>query len=293
MTRLWQTLLGTLIISGLACGDSGLSGIRRDGGGGLDGSQTGLDGPMVEPDLPVVSPDLAAPALDQSPAAIDQAPAADLGTVKLDAAADADVLPADVTPDVPVQPDLARPDLFVKRDLVPPDLPTRDLRPNDAGAPDRPEAPRTSDSGSIDAPFACTGPLEDRYDGDCPATFDGHPETFRCPNHADIIAAAVIDGRQVIYWNRFPGMMECVYASANAGAALVGQVEIADSLVYCDRTSYWKLFGSLPEACRSAGRCSEDDLSILCRGSSCTCPLDGGGAEPSSDGAADAADSGD
>ena len=170
--------------------------------------------------------------------------------------------------------------------------------PIDAGAPDRSEAPRTSDSGSIDAPSACTGPLEDRYYGDCPATFDGHLETFGCPHHASTLAAAVIDGRLVIYWANFPVMMECVYASANAGAALVGQVEIADSLVYCDRTSYWKLFGSLPDACSagpscSAGPCPLEDLSILCDGSSCTCPPDGGGAAASSAGAADAADSGD
>jgi hypothetical protein len=293
MKRLRQTLLGTLVISGLACGDSGPRGTRHDGGGGLDGNPTGLDGPIVEPDLPMVSPDLPASALDRSPAAIDQAPAADLGTVKLDAAADADALPADVMPDVPAQPDLAGPDLFGKRDLRPPDLlPTRDLRRNDAGAPDRSDAPRTSDSGSIDAPVACTGPLEERYYGGCPATFDGHPETFPCPNHVNTLAAAVIDGRQVIYWESFPGMGECVYASANAGAALIGQVEIADSLVYCDRTSYRKLFGSLPNAC-SEGWCPLEYLSILCRGSSCTCPLDGGGAEPSSDGAVGAADSGD
>ena len=140
MTRLWQTLLGTLIISCLACGDSGSGGTGHDGGVGLDGGEMVLDGPISPADLPLPPPDQAVPGIDQAPAGIDQAPAVDLGTMKLDAGADADVRAADTlaVTDVPVQPDLlATPDLLVKQDVtsgpdlrVPPDLPqTQDLRP--------------------------------------------------------------------------------------------------------------------------------------------------------------------
>jgi hypothetical protein len=133
----------------------------------------------------------------------------------------------------------------------------------EAAAPDRPE--------QGDAPAACTGPLKDRW-GICPATFDGHPETFGCRFRASgVVRAAVIDGRQVIEWSNFPTTAQCVYASVNNGAALVGEINIADSLLFCDRTSYSQAFGSvpgcLPWSC---------DLADLCTPSSCTCPPDAG-----------------
>jgi hypothetical protein len=122
-----------------------------------------------------------------------------------------------------------------------------------------------------DAPAACTGPLEDRW-GLCPATFDGHPETFGCESGAPgVVRAAVIDGRQVIEWSSFPTLVRCVYASVNNGAALVGEIDFADSLLFCDRTSYSQAFGSVPDC--GAQSC---DLADVCTPSSCTCSRDAG-----------------
>jgi hypothetical protein len=163
MTRLWQILLGTLIISSLACG-----GPSPSSDGGRDGGGTSLDAPAPFTDLALPAVDQAAPAIDQAPAAIDQAPALDVGTVKRDTA-NADVAVSDTLapPDVPTQPDLTpMPDLFVKRDLGPdlplpqdlapgPDLP-QDLPPAvdlaiDTSRPDTRPAPDTGiDTGAVD-----------------------------------------------------------------------------------------------------------------------------------------------
>jgi hypothetical protein len=141
----------------------------------------------------------------------------------------------------------------------------------EAAAPDWPER--------RDAPAACTGPLEDRW-GVCPATFDGHPETFGCRfGVSGFVRAAVIDGRQLIEWSSFPTMVQCVYASVNDGAALVGEINIADSLLFCDRTSYSQAFGSVPD------RVAQSFLGELCTLRSYTCPLDAGAVDASLDAA--------
>ena len=143
---------------------------------------------------------------------------------------------------------------------------------SEAAAPDRPE--------QRDAPAACTGALEDRW-GICPATFDGHPETFGCRfGVSGFVRAAVIDGRQVIEWSNFPTTVQCVYASVNDGAALAGEINIADTLLFCDRTSYSQAFGSVPDCLPWS--CA---LADLCTPSSCTCPLDAGAADASADAA--------
>ncbi len=179
MTKLWQTLLGTLVISSLACGDgSSTSGPGHDGGGGLDGTVAVADGAPAAMDLAPGAIDQATSGLDLATAAVDQAPGVDQVTVAPDAAAD--VRLADVAPDMPMQPDLYQaPDLFVKKDLPPgpdlylaPDVPqTQDLRPPadvtvvlDASQTDLPPAQDTSPgldtSSGIDGTGAVDGELQ-------------------------------------------------------------------------------------------------------------------------------------
>ena len=147
MMKLWQTLLGTLVVSSLACGgSSGSGGTGHDGG--LDGGETLLDGATAVIDQALLAAvDQAVSGIDQATPAIDQAPAVDLGTVKLDGGTDADVRASDtlIEPDVPSQPDLAGPpDVFVKQDVTPgPDLRVPPDAPADV--PSAPDVPTTSD----------------------------------------------------------------------------------------------------------------------------------------------------
>lgn len=134
MMKLWQTVLGTLMVTSLACGGGSGSGGPGHDGGLSDGGGTFLDGAASNVDVAPSAVDQATSAVDAT-VRLDQASAVDQGAVGLDSGADADVLGPDspTTPDVPMQTDLpATPDLPVKNDLplgpdvvVPTDLPPK------------------------------------------------------------------------------------------------------------------------------------------------------------------------
>jgi hypothetical protein len=132
-TRLWKTLLGSLVASCLACGGGGSgSGTTNDGGGLGDGAGA-IDVLLASPDLTMASVDQAAATMDQAPASVDQTVASvDLGSPQPDAGPDLPAADAQVVPDVPMQMDLAgTPDALVNTDVsASPDLPPAlDLSP--------------------------------------------------------------------------------------------------------------------------------------------------------------------
>jgi hypothetical protein len=126
--KIWQTFLGLLVVSSLACG----GGDSNKGGCGdgscADGGAGGLDGALGSPDLPSTTPDQAGPtvdaqSIDQLASAVDLASMATDGGVDADAAADAAAdKPSDLPwgrevqkRDAPQKADYPR-DLLQKRD---------------------------------------------------------------------------------------------------------------------------------------------------------------------------------
>jgi hypothetical protein len=137
--RLWQALLGSLVISSLACGGgSSKDAGGPDGGGKADGGGKTDVVPVANPDGPSGTIDLSPPSIDLAPAgaetSIDQTTTLpDGGAPRLDGAGDTVTGGPETLPDVPVQPDLlGTPDVIVKNDIAPlPDVPMGpDVTPN-------------------------------------------------------------------------------------------------------------------------------------------------------------------